>query len=124
MNQAIKYEYHRYVCPPKNGMTRYLFKYSNPLNGEMIAHLIASEYDNESYNEIYLDALYVEPQVRRHHVATKQIEEAMKPKTNQTIYIDCYADNYPALNIYMKFGFEIDEEYEFYDETLYRMIKK
>ena len=48
----------------------------------------------------------------------------MKLKTNQPIYLDCYTDNYPALSLYLKFGFEVDEEYEFYDETLYRMIKK
>ena len=34
MNQNIEYEYHRYVCPPKNGITKYLFKYLNPLNGK------------------------------------------------------------------------------------------
>lgn len=120
MNQNIEYEYHRYVCPPKNGMTRYLFKYSNPLNGEMVAQLIASVYDNE----IYLDELYVKPYARRQHLASKLMEEAMKLKTNQPIYLDCYTDNYPALSLYLKFGFEVDEEYEFYDETLYRMIKK
>ena len=29
--------------------------YLNPLNGQMVAHLIATVYDNETYNEIYLD---------------------------------------------------------------------
>ena len=120
MNQNIEYEYHRYVCPTKDGMTKYLFKYSNPLNGEMVAHLEASVYDNE----IYLDDLYVESYARRQHLASKLMEEAMKLKTNQSIYLDCYADNYPALSLYMKFGFEIDEEYEFHNETLYHMIKR
>ena len=120
MNQNIEYEYHRYVCPPKNGMTKYLFKYSNPLNREMVAHLEVSVYDNE----IYLDDLYVESYARRQHLASKLMEEAMRLRKDQTIYLDCYTDNYPALSLYMKFGFEIDEEYEFHNETLYRMIKR
>ena len=98
--------------------------YLNPLNGQMVAHLIATVYDNETYNEIYLDELYVEPYARRQHLASKLMKEAIKLKTNQPIYLDCYTDNYPALSLYMKFGFEIDEEYDFNDETLYRMIKR
>ena len=124
MDQTIEYEYHRYICPPKDGKTLYVFKYLNPLNGQMVAHLVAKVYDNETYNEIYLDELYVEPYARRQHLASKLMEEAIKLKTNQPIYLDCYTDNYPALSLYMKFGFEIDEEYEFNDETLYRMIKR
>ena len=120
MNQNIEYKYHCYFCPPKNGMTKYLFEYSNPLNGEMVAHLEASVYDNE----IYLDDLYVESYARRQHLASKLIEEAMRLKADQPIYLDCYKYNYPALSLYMKFGFEIYEEYEFYNETLYRMIKR
>ena len=119
MNQNIEYKCHRYVCPPKNGMTKYIFEYSNPLNGEMVAHLEASVYDNE----IYLDDLYVESYARRQHLASKLMEEAIKLRKDQTIYLDCYTDNDPALKLYKKFGFEIYEEYEHFGSTLYHMKK-
>lgn len=121
MIKNIKYEFHRYVCPPKDGKTLYVFKYLNPRNGRMVAYLEATVTDNV----IYLDDLFVMSYARRHHLASKMIEQAMGLRENQVIRLDCYPDNYPALALYRKFGFEIDGEFE--DPagcTLYHMIKR
>lgn len=121
MNQDCEYKLRRFVCPPKDGKTLYVFKYMNPRNGRMVAYLEATVTDNE----IYLDDLFVMAYARRHHLATKMIEQAMSLRENQVIRLDCYPDNYPALALYRKFGFEIDGEFE--DPAgyiLYHMIKK
>lgn len=119
MNQGTKYELHRYICPPKDGMTKYAFEYSNTKNGRMVAHLVVKVYDTA----IYFDELFVMPYARRKHLASKMLEEAIKLRKDQIIYLDCYTDNDPALSLYKKFGFEIYGEYELFDATLYHMKK-
>lgn len=121
MDQDSRYQCKRYVCPPKDGKTLYVFKYLNPINGRMVAHLEATVSDDE----IYLDDLFVMSYARREHLATKMIEQAISLRKNQVVRLDCYPDNYPALDLYKKFGFEIDGEFE--DPAgykLYHMIKR
>ena len=120
MDQNTKYKFHRYVCPPKDGMTKYVFGYTNPRDGRMVAHLEVRVYDIA----IYFDELFVMPYARRQHLASKMLEEAIKLRKDQTIYLDCYTDNDPALKLYKKFGFEIYEKYEYFGSTLYHMEKE
>ena len=123
MYQDTNYAYRYWVCPEKIGVieyTKYIFEYLNPDNGRMVAHLEAFVY----VNEIHLNDLFVIPYARRHHLATKLIEHAMEFRENQIVHLECYADNYPALALYRKLGFEIDGEHEDRDSILYHMIKK
>lgn len=121
MNQSVKYECHCYVCPPKDGMIKYAFEYSNPRNGRMVAYLKAFVYESE----IHLDELFVMPYARRHHLAANLIEQAIALRTNHTIHLKCYADNDPALALYKKLGFKINgESKDLCGYTLYHMIKK
>ena len=121
--QDTDYRYQYWVCPERVGVieyTQYIFEYLNPGNGRMIAHLEAFVYTNE----IHLNNLFVIPYARRQHIATKLIERAMEFRENQTVHLECYTDNYPALALYKKLGFEIDDECEDRGDKLYHMIKK
>ena len=126
--QDTEYRYRCWICPERVGMfehtmidyTKYIFEYLNPDNGRMIAHLEAFVYTDE----IHLNDLFVIPCARRQHLATKLIEHAMEFRENHTVHLECYADNYPALALYRKLGFEIDGEGENRGDTLYHMIKK
>lgn len=126
--QDTDYRYRCWICPERVGMlehtmidyTKYIFEYFDPDNGRMIAHLEAFVYADE----IHLNDLFVIPYARRQHLATKLIEHAMEFRENQTVHLECYANNYPALALYRKLGFEIDDEGENRGETLYHMIKK
>ena len=86
----------------------------------MVAHLEAFVYTNE----IHLNDLFVIPYVRRQHLATKLIEHAMEFRENQTVHLECYADNYAALSLYRKLGFEIAGGWESQGDKLYHMVKK
>ena len=122
MAQGIKYELHRYVCPTKDGITKYAFQYSNTRNGRMAAYLKVKVCDTA----IYFDELFVMPYARRQHLASNMLEEAIKLRKDQTqtIYIDCLTDNYTALALYKKLGFEIYGEYENRGNKLYHMKKE
>ena len=123
MYQDTDYRYQCWICPERVGIieyTKYIFEYLNPDNGRMIAHLEAFVYTNE----IHLNNLFVIPYARRQHLATKLIDRAMEFRENQTVHLECYADNYAALSLYRKLGFEIDSECENRGDKLYHMIKK
>lgn len=121
--QNTDYIYRCWICPESVGVieyTKYIFEYLNRDNGRMVAHLEAFVYTNE----IHLNDLFVIPCARRQHLATKLIEHAMEFRDNQTVHLECYADNYAALALYRKLGFEIGNESEDRDSILYHMIKK
>ena len=122
--QDTDYIYRCWACPERVGVieyTKYIFEYLNRDNGRMVAHLEAFVYTNE----IHLNNLFVIPYARRQHLATKLIEHAMEFRENQTVHLECYADNYAALSLYRKLGFEIDDECEDRGgDKLYLMIKK
>ena len=121
--QNTDYIYRCWTCPEKVGVieyTKYIFEYLNRDNGRMVAHLEAFVYTNE----IHLNDLFVIPYARRQHLATKLIDHAMEFRENQTVHLECYADNYPALALYRKLGFEIENESGDCDSILYHMIKK
>lgn len=121
--QDTDYRYRCWICPEKAGIieyTKYIFEYFDHDNGRMVAHLEAFVYENE----IYLNDLFVMPYTRRQHLATKLVEHAMEFCENQTVHLECYADNYAALSLYRKLGFEIDSECENREDKLYHMIKK
>ena len=123
MYQDTDYRYQCWICPERVGViehAKYIFEYLNPDNGRMVAHLEAFVYTNE----IYLNDLFVIPYARRQHLATKLIEHAMEFRENQTVHLECYADNYAALALYRKLGFEIENELGDRDSILYHMIKK
>ena len=123
MYQNTDYMYRYWICPERVEVveyTKYIFEYLNPDNGRMVAHLEAFVYTNE----IQLNDLFVIPYVRRQHLATKLIEHAMEFRENQTVHLECYADNYAALSLYRKLGFEIVGGCENRGDKLYRMIKK
>lgn len=121
--QDTDYNYRCWICPKRDGMIEYtncIFEYFDHDNGRMVAHLEAFVYENE----IYLSDLFVTPYERRKHLATKLIDHAMEFRENQTIHLECYADDYPALALYRKLGFEIDGECENRGDNLYHMVKK
>ena len=121
--QNTDYIYRCWICPERVGVierTKYIFEYLNRDNGRMVAHLEAFVYTNE----IHLNDLFVIPYARRQHLATKLIEHAMEFRENQTVHLECYADNYAALALYRKLGFAIDGECENRGDKLYHMKKE
>lgn len=124
MYQYADYNYRCWICPKRAGMIEYtncIFEYFDHDNGRMVAHLEAFVYENK----IYLNDLFVMPCERRHHLATRLIGHAMEFRENQTVHLECYADDYPALALYRKLGFEINgESKDLCGNTLYHMIKK
>lgn len=61
------------------------------------------------------------PNARNHGLATKLLKQAIEYCKGKTIFLDCYARNEVALNMYLKLGFVIHSTSGEMAMTLHRM---
>lgn len=78
-----------------------------------------NDLDNYGYieNGLYVYNLGVDMAFRKNKIGTKLVKFLTKMKKDLYLWVDIY--NQPAINLYLKLGFEIDKKLNVYNKKIY-----
>ena len=118
MSERFKYTeyiYHRTTTPFES--TYMELEYVDEDTDEVVSQLRCSIV----YKTAIISDVLTLPKARNHGLATKLLKQAIEYCKGNTIFLDCYARNAIALNMYLKLGFVIHSTSGKMAMTLHRM---